>query len=236
MEENTMEQNTMELNRIELNQNPIPISSVFINMMESEKPLLKLYFNEPLKLSKGNPLLVDGISGSGKSTFLYILKGVNTPTNIDITPSLQSINKSSYISLPKHRSVFSGNLFDIISNYEKYPDKEKIISCIEMFELNKALKITDNEYTNKYVNLETMSAGEQSRLLLARTVYNISKKDYSILLFDEIDENLNDELSLYVCKTLTDIFKDKIIVYITHNDKVKTLFTNRISIKEGSLN
>jgi ABC-type lipoprotein export system ATPase subunit len=247
MEEKSVEEKPMELNRIELNrpmelnplelnQNPIPISSIFINMMESEKPLLKLYFNEPLKLSKGNPLLVDGISGSGKSTFLYILKGVNTPTKIDITPSLQSINKSSYISLPKHRSVFSGNLFDIISNYEKYPDKEKIISCIEMFELNKALKITDNEYTNKYVNLETMSAGEQSRLLLARTVYNISKKDYSILLFDEIDENLNDELSLYVCKTLTDLFKDKIIVYITHNDKVKTLFTNRISIKEGSLN
>ena len=210
-----------------------PISSILINSIESETPLLKLYFKEPLELSKGNPLLVDGISGSGKSTFLYILKGINTPTNINIEPNLKTINKSSYISLPKHRSVFSGNLFDIISNYEKYPEKEKLISCIKMFELDKALKITDNEYTNKYVNLETMSAGEQSRLLLARTVYNISKKDYSILLFDEIDENLNDELSLYVCKTLTDLFKDKIIVYITHNDKVKTLFKNRINIKEG---
>lgn len=230
LEEKPLEEKPLEQIPLETTNS---ISSILINSIESETPLLKLYFKEPLELSKGNPLLVDGISGSGKSTFLYILKGINTPTNINIEPNLKTINKSSYISLPKHRSIFSGNLFDIISNYEKYPDKEKLIYCIKMFELDKALKITDNDYTNKYVNLETMSAGEQSRLLLARTVYNISKKDYSILLFDEIDENLNDELSLYVCKTLTDLFKDKIIVYITHNDKVKTLFKNRINIKEG---
>jgi ABC-type lipoprotein export system ATPase subunit len=145
--------------------------------------------------------------------------------------------------LPKHRSIFSGDIYDIISNYEKNPDTNRISMCIKMFELEKALKLKDinntnnnaNNNTNKYINIETMSAGEQTRLLLARTVYNVYKNNYDILLFDEIDENLNEELSIYVCKTLTDIFKDKIILYITHNDKVKTLFQNRINIKNGGL-
>jgi ABC-type lipoprotein export system ATPase subunit len=219
------------------------ISSISIRDIKSDNPTLDLHFQTPLEIVKGKPLLVDGISGSGKSTLFYILKGIVKPVSATISPELEVISKCSYISLPKHRSIFSGDIYDIISNYEKNPDTNRISMCIKMFELEKALKLKDinntnnnaNNNTNKYINIETMSAGEQTRLLLARTVYNVYKNNYDILLFDEIDENLNEELSIYVCKTLTDIFKDKIILYITHNDKVKTLFQNRINIKNGGL-
>jgi len=213
------------------------ISSIFIHNVKTDKPMLNLDFKTPLEIVKGDPLLVDGISGSGKSTLFYILKGIIKPVSINISPDLNIIKKYSYISLPKHRSIFSGNMHDIITNYETNPDTDRISICIKMFDLEKALKLKDSKdsYSNKYINIETLSAGEQSRLLLARTVYNIYKNNYDILLFDEIDENLNEELSTYVCKTLIDIFKDKIILYITHNDKVKKLFKNRINIKDGVL-
>ena len=50
---------------------------------------------------------------------------------------------------------------------------------------------------------------------------------------DEIDENLNDELAQEICFNLRDIFKDKIILYITHNEKVKQSFAKKFTVTKG---
>ena len=102
---------------------------------------------------------------------------------------------------------------------------------MKIVNLDKYINLVDK---NEFIKTENLSAGESTRFMVARLIYQIKINDsYDILLFDEIDSNLNAKLSVEICMTLRDIFKDKIILYITHNDEVKDLFTKKIVVKNG---
>ena len=201
------------------------VKNIKINKIANTKP--KLQSTKPLIFEENDHILLNGESGSGKTTLLYLLKGIVKPSQLEITPSIEIINSQTYLTLPNHKSLFSGNLFDIISNYDKNINQELIEYSLQ------ASKISHRLNKNEFVDIETLSGGERIRLLIARIIYAVKTKNYNILLFDEIDENLNDKLAEEVCKNLRDIFKDKIILYVTHNEKVKELFDKKIFVKKG---
>ena len=149
------------------------------------------------------------------------------PKVLEIEPSIELINSNTYLTLPNHKSLFNGKLYDIITNYSKTPDIKLINYAIF------AAKISNRLNENDFVNIETLSGGEKIRLLIARIIYTIKTRNYNILLFDEIDENLNDELAVEICNNLRTTFNDKIILYITHNEKVKELFNKKIIVEKG---
>ena len=98
----------------------------------------------------------------------------------------------------------------------------------------KISKINNKLNNNEYINIEQLSSGERIRLLIARIIYTVKNSNkYSILLFDEIDENLNDNLAIDIYKNINEIFNDKIILYITHNENVKKLFNKIITLNDG---
>lgn len=201
------------------------INSIIINKVNNEKPLLKN--TNPIIINARDHILVQGESGSGKTSLLYILKGINKPKVLDIKPNIELINSNTYLTLPNHKSLFNGKLYDIITNYSKYPDIKLINYAIS------ASKIDHRLAENNFVDIEKLSGGERIRLLIARIIYTVKTKNYNILLFDEIDENLNDDLAYEICNNLRTIFEDKIILYITHNEKVKTLFEKKIIVEKG---
>ena len=201
------------------------VKNIKINKVVNIKP--KLQSTKPLVFEENDHILLNGESGSGKTTLLYLLKGIVKPAELDISPSIELINSQTYLTLPNHKSLFSGNLYDIITNYDKTIDTELIEYSLQ------ASKISHRLNKNEFVDIETLSGGERIRLLIARIIYAVKTKNYNILLFDEIDENLNDKLAEEVCKNLREIFKDKIILYVTHNEKVKNLFDKKIFVKKG---
>jgi ABC-type lipoprotein export system ATPase subunit len=201
------------------------ILNININKISNKNPLLIL--SNPFIINENDHILVNGESGSGKTTLLYILKGIVKSDTIDISPNIERINYQTYLTLPNHKSIYSGNLYDIISNY----DKNINVNLIE-YSLIKS-KISDKLNKNEFINIEKLSGGERIRLLIARLIYTIKSLNYNILLFDEIDENLNDTLAIEICNNLMDVFKDKIIFYITHNEQVKHLFKKKIVITNG---
>lgn len=205
------------------------IDKIIIKEINNKEPKLEL--KKPITLYKGDMVLLDGISGSGKTTLMYLLKGIKKIDKVIIEPELDKIYSRCYITLPNERDIFSANLYDIISNFDKNPEIELIKSALTIVQLNKYLeKIKENTF----VNIENISAGEMTRFMIARLIYQIKiNKNYDILLFDEIDTNLNINLSIEICNTLKNIFKDKIILYITHNDDVKNMFDKRIKFTKG---
>ena len=205
--------------------NNITIDSININKIENEKPLLKT--SKPIVIKNKEHILVQGESGSGKTSLLYLLKGIMKPKVLEIEPSIELINSNTYLTLPNHKSLFNGKLYDIITNYSKTPDIKLINYAIF------AAKISNRLNENDFVNIETLSGGEKIRLLIARIIYTIKTRNYNILLFDEIDENLNDELAIEICNNLRTTFNDKIILYITHNEQVKKLFDKKIIVEKG---
>lgn len=201
-----------------------PINQIVIRKLISETP--KLVIENETVIRKGEQILIDGESGAGKTSLFYILKGVLKPTEIDIEPSLEYINKKSYINI-NSKDLYSGNIYDIITNYDNNPDVNLIKTAVETACLHN-LDIS----SNKYKNIEELSAGEQSRLLLARNIYIILKggSKYDVILLDEVDKNLNDSLALQICSNIKHVFRNKIVFYITHNNIVKKEFSNNIKI------
>jgi ABC-type lipoprotein export system ATPase subunit len=201
------------------------VNKILINKIVQEKP--KLVTTEPIIIEPNDHILINGESGSGKTSLLYILKGVIKSKELEIEPSIELINSQTYLTLPNHKSLYSGNLHDIITNYEKNPNIELIEWAIQ------SAKMADRLDKNDFVDIEKLSGGERIRLLIARIIYAVKTRNYNILLFDEIDENLNDQLAQEICLNLRNIFKDKIILYVTHNEKVKLLFEKKYFVKKG---
>ena len=203
----------------------IKINDILISRIENKAP--KLYLMKQLHIKKGDHILVTGESGNGKSSFFNIFKGIVNPEQLDININISQIINHTYLSVQNHKELYSGNLYDIITNYED----DKNIKLIN-YALNMAFfdKKSDND---EFIDVEKISGGEKARILIARTIYLTIKYKYQILLLDEIDENLNDKLATGICQNIRNIFKDRIIFYITHNDNVKKLFDKVITVTKG---
>jgi len=228
---NKMQTRLNYLNNITLDDNKYKkinnISLIKINLIENNNP--KLY-GKNIIINKNDHILISGPSGSGKTTLLYILKGIVKVDNIDILPNINIINSSSYITLSNHKNLFDEYLYNIISNFDEKPNIKLINKALLLSKLNHKFN------NNIFINIEKLSSGERIRLLIARIIYIIKIKNYNILLFDEIDENLNDDLAIEICNNIREIFNDKIILYISHNELVKSKFEKKININNGIIN
>jgi ABC-type lipoprotein export system ATPase subunit len=203
------------------------IDNITISMVKNDAPYLDI--KEEINIHKGDAILVDGASGSGKTSLLYILKGIVTPKDIIIKPDLKTINAHTFITLPNHKSVFNSKLYDLISNFDENPDIDLINDSIVKSQLETKFN------GNMMVDIEKLSGGERIRVVICRIIYTIKKNNYDILLFDEIDDNLNDALAQEICTNIKKVFSDKIILYISHNSKVKQMFDKKILIKKGKM-
>ena len=150
-------------NPIEQKFKKIKFDSIVIKKIKNDNP--KILIDGEIIINKGDHILIDGISGSGKTTLLYILKGIIKAQEIIISPKIEDIYAHTYLTLPSHKSLFSGNLYDILTNFSKNPNIPLINKALILAKINNRLK------KNEYVNIEDLSAGEKIRLLIARIIY-----------------------------------------------------------------
>ena len=72
------------------------------------------------------------------------------PKVLEIEPSIELINSNTYLTLPNHKSLFNGKLYDIITNYSKTPDVKLINYAIF------AAKISNRLNENDFVNINNI--------------------------------------------------------------------------------
>tara|TARA_B100001057_G_C22725685_1_gene901631 strand:+ start:364 stop:1053 length:690 start_codon:yes stop_codon:yes gene_type:complete len=201
---------------------------------------IELFNNVNIKVKQGDLIALTGPSGSGKSSFLYLLALLDEPTKGKVLINNKDINilKESQKDIVRRKNVsiiFQDNnlLSDftaienvmmplIIKGDETKNSFEKGKKILNEFKLGNRLDHFPHE----------LSGGEQQRVAIARAL--ISKTD--LILADEPTGNLD-------FKTSEDIFSyflklkklKKTIIFATHNRELANKADYTLSISKGNI-
>ena len=186
------------------------------------------YINKNLnfKIVYGKNILIHGKSGSGKSTFIKILKKYINTYDGKITINNEELKNIDYTILNKNILYISQKekLFtDTIENNIKINnnDEEKYKKIISLTFVNKI--INNKRLKDKYFieeNSFNISGGEKQRIILARGLMN----EFEYLVLDEVLSEVDKHIEINIINNLKKEYKDKTIIYITHDEKLKSLF------------
>lgn len=186
------------------------------------------YINKNLnfKIVYGKNILIYGKSGSGKSTFIKILKKYVNTYDGKITIDNEELKNIDYTILNKNILYISQKekLFtDTIENNIKINnnDEEKYKKIISLTFVNKI--INNKRLKDKYFieeNSFNISGGEKQRIILARGLMN----EFEYLVLDEVLSEVDKPIEINIINNLKKEYKDKTIIYITHDEKLKSLF------------
>ena len=175
-----------------------------------------------LGFEEGKFYSILGDSGSGKTTFLSLLSGLEYPDSGKIIYKSYDIKDIGYSDFRKKyvSIVFQDyNLIRYLSVYDNIVTAMKIsgrkVHREEVLGFLKTLGI-DEEMAFKKVT--RLSGGEQQRVAIARAVAVNSK----IILADEPTGNLDHSTSIEIFDLFKRLVKeyDKTVIMVTHNEKL----------------
>lgn len=191
-----------------------------------------------LNIHKGQTLSILGESGSGKSTILRLLAGLEKPKkgklvignkimnneNTFVPPEKREVGMvfQDYALFP-HMTVFENISFGI-DHLSKKQRKEKVLETLNLVDLV--------DHKEKYPH--QLSGGQQQRTALARAIVTEPK----ILLLDEPFSNLDTNLKNNIRESLKEIIsKIGITTIIVSHDKLDALklADQLIVLKEGKI-
>lgn len=192
-----------------------------------------------LLVNKGDFVSIVGTSGSGKSTMLHLLGGLDAPTSGQVVIDGQEITNMSPDELTIFRRRKIGFVFQ---NYNLLPMQnvyENITLPIQLDgnqvdksfiqEILATINLTDKMYEMP----GNLSGGQQQRVAIARA---LAAKP-AIILADEPTGNLDSKTTMDVLallKSSSERFGQTIIM-ITHEEEVAQLGNRIIRIEDGKI-
>lgn len=206
---------------------------------ETKSTLVKALDNVNLQVEKGEFLAIVGTSGSGKTTFLNMIGGIDTPTQGDVFINNANIAQMSDEELTIFRRRNIGFIFqnyNLINTLNVY---ENIILPIQLDgnkvdeayinRLLEKLNLTDKKFSVPTV----LSGGQQQRAAIARA---LAIKP-SIILADEPTGNLDSHSSEDVIGLLKNTSREynQTILMITHNDLIAQQADRQLRIEDGCI-
>ena len=192
-------------------------------------------------IEEGKKISITGESGSGKSTFLNILGGLESADSGEIIAGAYKVHSLDEKSLTEYRSSFLGLVFQfhyllkdftalenvmlpaLIAGRSKKEIKEKALSLLEDVKLAER----KNHFPSQ------LSGGERQRVAVARSLINSP----SLILADEPTGNLdpaNAETVQNLLFSVVDKHK-KTLVLVTHDQNIASMTDISYKLYKGSL-
>ena len=192
--------------------------------------------NINLQLNFPGSISISGNSGCGKTTFVDLLTGLLSPDKGTILLPEELKNSKNIGYVPQEVTIINGTFLDNIclGNEDIKKNKDLIIKCLEIVELNKFIK-------NLHFGLETilgeqamnLSGGQKQRLGIARALVT----QPNLLVLDESTNALDGKSKKRILNNLLKTFSDSLIIFITHDrELIRNFQTNLEFDKNGKLN
>jgi putative ABC transport system ATP-binding protein len=185
--------------------------------------------------------LIMGASGSGKSSLLYALTGLDIPTSGQVYVAGQRLDRMNQTQLAVLRSRMIGFVFQgfylvpsmsavenvmlagLFANHSKEERYKRAAHLLKMLNMGDRLHHRPNE----------LSGGQQQRVAIARALYN----DPPIIVADEPTGALDSKTGSQIMKMLRQLCSQegKTILVVSHDPSISQYADRMIRLKDGQI-
>lgn len=190
---------------------------------------------------RGDFVVILGKSGSGKSTMLNLISGIETPTAGDVYVDEEPITRLSERRRTLFRRDNIGFVFQFFNLIPTLTVMENITLPQELAGVSRTIAERSARGLLQRVGLESrrdtfpdrLSGGEQQRVAIARSLAH----DPMLLLADEPTGNLDSETGERVLRLLLELTREagKTLIMATHSPDVVPFADKVCQIEEGKL-
>lgn len=187
-------------------------------------------------------VFITGKSGSGKSTFLNLLGGLDSPTEGEIIIDGRSSKDFKEKDYCAYRNDYVGFVFQEYNLINQYSVGVNVALALELHGKSKErelvektlrkLELVDGEKTLYDRAVNTLSGGQKQRVAIARALV----KDPKLILADEPTGALDSETGKTLYELLKKLSEEKLVVVITHDRECAEQYGDRIiELKDGKI-
>jgi lipoprotein-releasing system ATP-binding protein len=218
----------------------LKISNIVKNYVSGTE-ILHILKGISFEIEEGASVAINGQSGSGKSTFLNIIGGLDRTDEGAVFIGNDEITSLSEKELSVYRSKMVGFIFQFHYLLKDFTALENIMLPAYIAGINKKDAMERARSLLADVKLEErgghfpsqLSGGERQRVAVARSMVN----DPALILADEPTGNLDPQNSEIVAQLLYEGAqkRGKTLIVVTHDKKVAARAGIRLVLENGQL-
>lgn len=179
---------------------------------DEKLPILKDF---SMCVKKHSLAVVEGESGTGKSTLVKLLLGLYEIQSGDIDWNTRTI---AYV--PQEAALFRGTVYENLVCANETATMEQVRQALmDAQALSFVEELPDGIETMLYDDGNGLSGGQKQRLALARALV----READVLLLDEVTSALDKETTRSFMETLKVLKKYRTILFVTHDKTMETL-------------
>ena len=206
---------------------------------QTGKEIIKVLQNINIQIKTRETISIIGESGSGKTSLIMLIAGLEKTTSGKIFFQNQEITELNEDKVSEIRRKHIGIIFQSFYLIPNYTAIENVALTLELNKFNKpyarAKELLDRfGLKHRLNNLPSqLSGGEQQRVAIARA---IAMKP-ELILADEPTGNLDSENSVMIADILFKYVKEQgsSLIMVTHDPKLANKAKRKIKIKDGKI-
>lgn len=200
---------------------------------QADKPL---YENVDLSFDSDKVYTIVGASGSGKTTFLSFIAGLDKPQKGDIFLDGKNIKKIGATNYRKHKVAIVFQQYNLLTYMSALDNILTALSVTDSGHKGEKQYVLDSlksvgiEEADAKKNVQKLSGGQQQRVAIIRAML----VDANIVIADEPTGNLDGENSEMIIKLFQDLAHEhhKTVIIVTHDPKIADQGDVKISLED----
>jgi cyclic peptide transporter len=184
-----------------------------------------------LEFKAGEFVFIIGGNGSGKSTFINILTGLQKPLSGSIYYNNELLMDEHYVAYRNNISAIFSEGYLLRNNYEEFEVNQYNANFIRYLKIMKLDEILHSE--DLFDRKTLLSKGQQKRLLLVLSLL----MEKNVLVWDEWSAEQDPIFKEYFYRQVIPFFRNegKTIIAITHDEQYLTFADRVIRFRDGNV-
>lgn len=192
-----------------------------------------------LTVTEGEFVVLVGASGSGKSTMLHIIGGLDSPTSGRVVVDEQDLSRAGDGDLSRYRNQKIGFVFQTFNLHPTSSSLENVALPLVFSGVSKKQRLGRAAAALETVGMtpraghlpSQLSGGERQRVAIARALVTNPK----IILADEPTGNLDSKTGSRIVELLQQLNREKGItmILVTHDIDIANLAPRVIHMRDG---